>query len=544
MSRIVVKNLGKKYKRYPNHWKRLLEWASGERFCMHEDRWVLQGISFEVEKGASVGIIGQNGAGKSTLLKILTRTTQPTEGTFSAEGRIAAILELGMGFHPDFTGRQNAIILCQIMGMSREEIECHLPSIERFSELGDYMDQPLRTYSTGMLVRLSFSVATAVRPEVLILDEALSVGDSYFQHKSMQRIRSFKEQGTTLLFVSHDPGAVKSLCDQAILLDQGLLVREGPPDHILDYYNAMIAKKEKDAEIQQTEAQYGRIMTRSGSGGARSLSVEILDKEGRPARAFRVGDAAKIRAQIAFNERIEKPTIGILIRDRLGNEVFGTNTYHMASSLPLAEKGVIVTTEFNTVLNLGPGNYSLTVAVHTQDTHLECNYDWWDQIVVFQVIPNDSFQFIGTASLPVRVEYPRTARFNPESEWRAKIETQNKLLEASPSQVMKIPLFVHNEGVGMWDSNDAKYPVHASYHLLDSEGKMLRFDNVRTPLPRRIPPNDSVGLQLLIQAPERAGHYLLEIDLVTESVAWFKERGSETVQLPFVVLEPTSTKKG
>ena len=404
MRNIVINNLGKKYKRYPSNWARLVEWFTGGQYCIHEDRWALRGMSFEVESGEAVGIIGQNGAGKSTLLKILTGTTQPSEGAMEIKGRVAGLLELGMGFHPDFTGRENAIMACQMTGMSSQEMQTLLPEIEEFSELGDYMDQPLRVYSTGMQMRLAFSAATVMRPEILIVDEALSVGDVYFQHKCMRRIRSFKEQGTTLLFVSHDPGAVKSLCDRALLLDEGVLIRDGEPDAVLDYYNGMIAKKTKDEEIRQVETELGRTITRSGSKEARVLKVEMFDETGRPARAFRVGDNVRINCHIIFNNSMENPTVGILIRDRLGNDVFGTNTYHLEIGEHSYKAGESANVVFYLPLNLGCGNYSLTVAVHTRDTHLDDNYDWWDQCLVFQVIANDSFSFIGLAAMPVEVK--------------------------------------------------------------------------------------------------------------------------------------------
>lgn len=404
MVAIKVENLGKKYNRYPNQWGRLAEWLSGGRSRTHQERWALRGITFEVRSSESVGVIGDNGAGKSTLLKILTGTTRPSEGNTRVEGSVAALLELGMGFHYDFTGRQNAIMACQMRGLSREETCALLPEIEAFSELGDYMDQPLRVYSTGMQVRLAFSAATVVRPDILIVDEALSVGDIYFQHKCMRRIRSFKGLGTTLFFVSHDPGAVKSLCDRALLLDQGVLIRDGSPDVVLDYYNAMIAKKRKDYEIRQLETESGRTATRSGTGNVRILDVEMLDEQDRQTRAFRVGDTAKIKCRVAFHIAVVNPTVGMLIRDRLGNEVFGTNTYHLRGGDHSYEAGEGAVVTFVLPLNLGVGNYSLTVAVHLHDTHLDGDYDWWDQCLIFQVIPSNSFSFIGLAALPVRVE--------------------------------------------------------------------------------------------------------------------------------------------
>jgi len=242
MGYLRVRNVGKAYKRYPGKWVRLAEWITGgER---HEKHWVLRDISFDVAPGQAVGIIGVNGAGKSTLLKIITGTTQPTTGSVEAGGRIAALLELGMGFHPDFTGRQNVYMGGQILGLSTEQISELMPEIEAFAEIGDYIDQPLRTYSSGMQVRLAFSVATVQRPDILIVDEALSVGDAYFQHKSFNRIREFREQSTTLLIVSHDRSAIQSLCDRAVLLERGFVIKDGYPEEVMDFYNAIIAEKE------------------------------------------------------------------------------------------------------------------------------------------------------------------------------------------------------------------------------------------------------------------------------------------------------------
>lgn len=407
MKNIVINNLGKKYKRYPNKWSRFAEWLTGGRYCNHEERWALRGVSFEVQPGESLGIVGQNGAGKSTLLKILTGTTRPNEGSVKIKGNIVALLELGTGFHPDFTGKENAIMTCRMMGLNNEEIQRRLPEIEKFSELGDYMDQPLRVYSTGMQVRIAFSALTVVRPEIFIVDEALSVGDAYFSNKCIQRIRSFKEQGTTLLFVSHDPGSVKSLCNRALLIDQGILIRDGAPDDVLDYYNAIIAKKSKDEEIKQVENEFGRTSTRSGSGDAYILNVDMFDEGGKPIRVFQVGDVAQIRCNIVCKVYLENLTVGILIRDRLGNDVFGTNTYHLKVGKQHYEAGENLEFVFTLPLNLGSGNYSLSAAIHSYETHLENNYDWWDQCLIFQVIPNNSFSFIGLSALPVQAEIQR-----------------------------------------------------------------------------------------------------------------------------------------
>lgn len=401
---IVVNNLGKKYKRYPNRWARLGEWISMGRYQCHQAFWILRNLSFSLNQGESLGVIGVNGAGKSTLLKLLTRTSAPTEGTVEIHGRVAALLELGMGFHQDFTGRVNALMTCQMMGYSSEEAGELIDDIREFSELGDYLDQPVRIYSTGMQIRLAFSAATVTRPEILIVDEALSVGDAYFQHKCIRRIRKYRDEGTTLLFVSHDPGAVKSLCNRAILLDGGSIIKDGAPDSVLDYYNSVIARKKSDDEIQQIRLEEGRISTRSGNQTAKITSVDTMKTDGRSARTFPVGEQVILRCSVDFYRDMDNPTVGILLRDRMGNDVYGTNTHHLGQRGIKVNAGDSLDVDFTLPLNIGPGNYSLCVAVHSGDSHLEENCDWWDQCLVLQVIPGDEKHFVGVVFLPVDVK--------------------------------------------------------------------------------------------------------------------------------------------
>ena len=246
MGKVVVSNVGKAYKRYPSKWARLLEWMTGKP--QHDKTWVLRDINFTINPGEAVGIVGVNGAGKSTLLKIITGTTQPTSGSVQIQGRVAALLELGMGFHPDFTGRQNVFMAGQLLGLRVDEITACMTAIEAFAEIGDYIDRPMRTYSSGMQIRLAFSVATAVRPDVLIVDEALSVGDAYFQAKCYQRIAQFKEQGTTLLLVSHSAGDVVKHCERAIMLKNGGIEQDGSSRAVTNLYLDELFGKRK-AEV-------------------------------------------------------------------------------------------------------------------------------------------------------------------------------------------------------------------------------------------------------------------------------------------------------
>ena len=406
---LSVDNLGKAYRFYPSRWARLAEWIApgAPRYQLN---WVLRGISFAVAPGESVGIIGRNGAGKSTLLKLITGTTQPSEGSVRAGGRVAALLELGMGFHSEFTGRENALMTGQLMGLSEAEITSAMPQVEAFAEIGRYIDEPLRTYSSGMQVRLAFAVATAFRPDILIVDEALAVGDLYFQHKCYARIRQFRAEGMTLLFVSHDPGAVKSLCDRAILLDGGGIRIDAQPDVVLDYYNALVAERENAAGVEMLAPPSAEGM-RSGDKRAILLAATLYADE-QPAKVVRVGQSVRLAIRFRKEVEVDDLTAGFLIRDHLGNDVYGTNSWHLGAKM-LREVPVGVDACVECVipaLNLGPGSYSVTVALHSDMTHLEDNYDWWDRALVFEVVRGTETFFSGVVQLPgveARVSYER-----------------------------------------------------------------------------------------------------------------------------------------
>lgn len=397
---IKARGLGKKYKRYPNAWHRLGEWLTAGRWQRHEEHWAVRDVDFDVAGGEAIGIVGQNGAGKSTLLKLIVGTCEPSEGSFEVNGRATALLELGMGFHPDFDGRQNALMALRMTGFDDHESLAMLPEIESFSELSGFLDQPLRTYSSGMQVRLAFAIATAQRPDILIVDEALSVGDAYFQHKCIRRIREFKQQGTTMLFVSHDPTAVKTLCDRALLLEQGRLILEDSAEAVLDYYNARLAEREKAAGIERRRTDNKRIQTQSGNRLVEITEVVMRDGDNRETHSFECGESAEVVCSLAFAEPTSEYAVGIMIRDRLGNEVFGTNTVLLGVAPIAGEPNTPVTADFQLDLNLGYGHYSITVAVHSPDGHLAKNYHWIDNAFTFQVVPGDASRFAGVARLP------------------------------------------------------------------------------------------------------------------------------------------------
>lgn len=406
MSTIQVTQLGKAYKDYPGRWSRLAEWLMPHLGPRHQLRWVLRDIGFQVESGQSVGIIGVNGAGKSTLLKLITGTIQATTGTVDVQGRVAALLELGMGFHPEFTGRQNVFMAGQLAGLSVEEIAALMPHIESFAEIGDYIDQPLRVYSSGMQMRLAFSVATARRPDILIVDEALSVGDDYFQHKSFDRIRDFRQDGTTLLIVSHSKQAIQSICDRVILIDNGCLIRDGDPETVFDFYNALLADR-ANQNIEQRPLDDGRVQTQSGTGEARVIDIALLNEQGDPVSVVDVGDRVRLRVRVFIKAPIPRLVLGYLIKDRFGQAIFGTNTYYMNQPVLDAQPGEHIDYHIEFPAHLGPGSYSVTLALHDTHHHLDQSYEWRDRALVFNVVNIGHATFTGCNWIEPEIQIAR-----------------------------------------------------------------------------------------------------------------------------------------
>jgi lipopolysaccharide transport system ATP-binding protein len=408
MSMMSVQNLGKAYRNYRSEWHRIGRWF-GLRFRPQEEHWVLRHVSFDIDSGEAIGIVGQNGAGKSTMLKMITGTLQPTEGRLQVNGRIAAILELGMGFNPELTGRQNAVHAAGLMGFSTEDIRLALRDIEAFAEIGEYFDEPVRTYSSGMQMRLAFAVVTAYRPEILIVDEALSVGDAYFQHKSFNRIREFQEQGTTLLIVSHDRNAIQSLCDRAILLEDGTVLKDSNPEEVFDYYNAIIAEKE-NSTVEVRRLDNGKTQTTSGTGEARVEKIALYNRNGEVVEFVGVGEHVQLRIRVKVYKEVETLVLGYGIKDRLGQVMYGTNTWHTEQVIHHPQAGDKYEFVIAFPVNLGVGSYSIQTALVDRDTHLTSNYEWRDLALVFSVINIDKVHFAGCLWNEPRITIQKVGR--------------------------------------------------------------------------------------------------------------------------------------
>jgi ABC-type polysaccharide/polyol phosphate transport system ATPase subunit len=397
---LSVENVSKQYRIYGRPADRLKETLTRGRWKRHTEFWALSDISFELESGTTTGIIGPNGCGKSTLLQIIAGTLDPTHGSVRHEGRIAALLELGAGFNPEFTGIENIFMNASLMGFSRAETESLLPEIERFAEIGAFIHQPVKTYSSGMYVRLAFATAVSSTPRILIIDEALAVGDAVFQHRCLRRIREMQESGTTILFVSHDPGAIRALCSRAVLLHAGRMEALGTPTEVLSRYQKLIMARENayDAEQheaaaidetatfveeEETDAQPLRYTYRHGDGSAEILRVELLNAAHRPVEFVESGEAVLLRVRLRFDAEDEAPVCGFLLQNRHGISLYGTNTELQQVDFGPVRRGEVVEVIFEFNCWLAPDTYSVSVAAHSSTG---ISFDWLDGALFFRVM--------------------------------------------------------------------------------------------------------------------------------------------------------------
>lgn len=407
---LEVMRLGKAYRRDGGLTSRMASWLGADG-SDESATWVLKDVSFSLARGEAIGIVGDNGAGKSTLLKLLARVISPTEGAVTSGANVRAVIELGLGFNPEFTGRRNAQLACAALGLTASRTVELVPIIESFSELGAYFDQPLRVYSSGMQARLAFSVVTADLPEILVLDEVLSVGDAYFQHKSFARIRELQAQGTSIVLVSHALESVRTLCDRVLLLEKGHLLRDGPPDEVLDLYNALTASREANQLTpEQRRLQSGWVETRSGTGQARVKSLTLLDTATQvPVSVARVGQMLTLVAEIEISEPVPQLVVGYMLRDRTGSIVWGSNTWHAKQVLHGLTESETVTCNLQFTCSLGQGSYSFSPALCSTETHLVNNYEWTDNALVFEVLNVDHPFFIGSSFMDAAFSLSRSS---------------------------------------------------------------------------------------------------------------------------------------
>lgn len=397
---ISVQNVSKRYYLYKSPAGRVRSLLPFQELRPESEFWALRNVSFRVEKGEVFAIMGPNGCGKSTLLQIISGILEPTSGRVLRSGRVAALLELGAGFNPEFTGRENVYLNGEIMGLSRAEIERAFPKIENFAEIGKFIERPVKEYSSGMYVRLAFSTAIHVDPEILIVDEALAVGDAVFAARCIRKFEELRERKMTVLLVSHDLGLVKRLADRAVFMLNGEVRIEGSPKDAVNRYVGFVLEREGTRNPEEAAANALNSSFRHGDGASRVIDVKILNAVEQECYAFQRGEAMKIRIRALFYQTVQSPVIGILIRNRLGMDVFGTNSRIEQTDFGEVLAGQELEAEFALDCLLTRQEYTLTVATQHWNG---LSQDWLDDTVSFRVV--DAKDVAGVLHLETRVTY-------------------------------------------------------------------------------------------------------------------------------------------
>jgi len=427
---IKVNNISKKFDIYRNPWHRALEWIVPGRRKFHQEFWALRDVSFEVSRDECLGIIGPNGSGKSTLLKILSCSLYPTSGTFAINGKALSLLELGTGFNNELTGRENLYNSIHLLGLPEEYLRERIGDIEAFAELGDFFDRPVKLYSSGMYVRLAFSLFVFMKPEVLVVDEALSVGDIFFQQKSFARMREMIASGTTCLFVSHDTAAIQNLCDRVLYLKQGEVDFYGPATEGVNRYLADIGARTMKVDLFGIDWPVSRpgiageekdmfpssiiaeTTSRHGEGGIEIVAARVVDKSGRDTFQAELMAELDFYLLIQAKENIFAPSAGIYLYDRMGTLIFQCGVRQLQKRLPDLAAGQRVLVRFRLGLTIQPGVYTFNLSCtgFSHDRPAEANYVWTmyeklGPVVVAFTDENRMVPFGGMAKMPITVDY-------------------------------------------------------------------------------------------------------------------------------------------
>lgn len=434
---VSLGNVSKRYRIFPRQRDRIKEALSLGRVRKGRDFWALKDLDLEVERGTTLGILGRNGAGKSTLLRLISGVLQPTRGSIEVRGRIVALLELGSGFNPEFTGRENVLLNGLILGIDRKTMRKRFGEIEEFADIGEFFDQPVKFYSSGMRMRLAFSVAINVEPEILVVDEALTVGDAAFSHMGIQRMQALQRNGVTILFVSHSIGMVKNFCNKAILLDRGRLLARGPTAEVADRYQALLASAEierasetpsepVDYEVldeynrgsltfkdnPQLDARRARSL-RHGTGEARVRNVELINARGEPIYFVGPHEVVTIRVHLEYLKPVAGSKLAVTLRNAQGLDIFSTDTEVNDASLGKREAGERAVVDFTSKLPMTHGDYSVSTAVSAPGAE-NAFMDWVDVAATLEVTPPTS-----GIGIPGLVDFPTQVKVFDESRERS-----------------------------------------------------------------------------------------------------------------------------
>ncbi len=432
MNAVEFQGVSKSYAIYASPGDRLKELISLNRLKRHRDFWALDDISFEVKRGETFCVVGQNGSGKSTLLQMVAGILAPTRGVVAVNGRVSALLELGAGFNPEFSGRDNVYLNGSILGLTTRQIDQRYGDIEAFAEIGDFIDQPVKTYSSGMVVRLAFAVAINVDPEILLVDEALAVGDIYFRQRCMRKVHELRARGITILFVSHAVADVKAIGDRALWLDGGRLVEIGEPDRVVAKYLAAMVEKDSTYLIRKSETAAKRsggpalhapeivetipnIDHRYGDGRAEILGIAVMDEQGRNLSILEPSSRIVVRISARASQDVPLPIVGFMLRNQLGMDFSGTNTAREGYSLAAMSAGDTITVDFHVdVPELYPASFSFSPAIADGTLMGYQMCDWIDNALALQMGRSEG-QIYGYMHLACRVEVNARIRGGRES---------------------------------------------------------------------------------------------------------------------------------
>ncbi len=419
MNVIEFQSVSKSYSIYDSPGDRLKELVTFNRRKFHRDFWALRDASFSVARGETFCIIGENGSGKSTTLQIIAGILQPTAGSVRVNGRVSALLELGSGFSPEFSGRDNVYMNGAILGFSSRDMDAKYKAIEEFAEIGEFINQPVKTYSTGMVVRLAFAVAIHVDPDILLVDEALSVGDIYYRQRCMRKVHELRSQGITIVFVSHSMGDVKAIGDRAMWLEEGRIKEAGETDLVVAKYLATVVEKDSAyvaARRRPSPKVSGprvapeivehipNVDHRHGDGRAEVLGIAVLDAAGRPLHMLSPGSRIIVRISVRAREALALPNVGFMLRNHLGIDFAGTNTTREGFDLPPMAPGDINTVDFHIDLpELYPAFFSFSPAIADGPLHAYKMCDWIDNAITLQMGHSEA-QIYGYLRLPCRIE--------------------------------------------------------------------------------------------------------------------------------------------
>lgn len=459
---ISVMDVAKKYRLFNSRIERLKETLHPFRKKYHHEFWALKGITFDIKKGSTTGIIGRNGSGKSSLLQLICSILRPTKGTISVNGRISALLELGAGFNPEFTGRENALLSAVLMGIPEQEVHKLMPTIEGFADIGEYFNQPVKYYSSGMFVRLAFASAAHVNPDILIVDEALAVGDAKFQHKCFQKFHDFRKEGKTIVLVAHDMNTVSKLCDEVVLLDEGLILQKGNPHDVINYYIDLIEGR----KISQTKAppssiangqvdsklddnlspeenllefineipvsdkcpnrrRYNNTEYRQGGDKAQIVDYFIVRGEKCNPATIDSGDCIDLYLKAKFIETVNFPVFGFAIKSLEGVVVHGINTFLGKVYIPPAQNSDVIIYKFSMKMNLSPGDYFIDLGVDEKiNEHSIASLERRCAVIHLSLRGNN--QFNGLAWL--ETTYKEVSRNGEASNGLIKSLTENKTI--------------------------------------------------------------------------------------------------------------------